>query len=117
MSPYVEHRTSTSVRNGCLGDGGDATLPGDQVKGVARPLLLVDRPFDSQPATPGNGAMNAPLAADHAMVGALHALTLNNDGTCEDQPGLRPEYYISYYRAYFSDPEGSKLCVCRHGAA
>ena len=90
---------------------------GWQTPGVARPLFLVGRPLDGQPATPGNGAMNAVLAADRATVDAVHALALHHGGTCEGLPGLRPEYHAHYYGAYFRDPEGNKLCVCCHGAA
>lgn len=90
---------------------------GWQTPGVARPLFLVGRPFDGQPATPGNGAMNALLAVDRATVDAVHALALHHGGTCEGLPGLRPEYHAHYYGAYFRDPEGNKLCVCCHGAA
>lgn len=90
---------------------------GWQIPGVARPLLLIGRPFDGQPATPGNGAMNALLAADRTTVDAAHALALQHGGRCEGPPGLRPEYHAHYYGAYFRDPEGNKLCVCCHGAA
>ena len=90
---------------------------GWQTPGVARPLFLIGRPFDGQPAAPGNGAMNARLAADRATVDAVHALALQHGGRCEGPPGLRPEYHASYYGAYFRDPEGNKLCVCCHGDA
>lgn len=90
---------------------------GWQTPGVARPLFLVGRPFDGQPAVPGNGAMNALLAADRATVDAVHALTLQHGGRCEGPPGLRPEYHANYYGAYFRDSEGNKLCVCCHGDA
>lgn len=90
---------------------------GWQQPGVARPLFLVGRPFDRQLATPGNGAMNALLAADRATVDAVHALALGLGGTCEGPPGLRPEYHPHYYGAYFRDPEGNKLCVCCHEPA
>lgn len=90
---------------------------GWQTPGVARPLFLIGRPFDGQPATPGNGAMNALLAPDRATVDEAHALALRLGGTCEGPPGLRPEYHAHYYGAYFRDPEGNKLCVCCHEPA
>ena len=95
----------------------DRPWAGWQTPGVARPLFLIGRPFDGQPAAPGNGAMNALLAADRATVDAVHALALQHGGRCEGPPGLRPEYHASYYGAYFRDPEGNKLCVCCHGDA
>lgn len=95
----------------------DRPWAGWQTPGVARPLLLIGRPFDGQPAAPGNGAMNALLAADRATVDAVHMLALQHGGRCEGPPGLRPEYHAHYYGAYFRDPEGNKLCVCCHGEA
>ena len=88
---------------------------GWQTPGVARPLFLIGRPFDQQPAQPGNGAMNALLAADRATVDAVHALALRHGGTCDGPPGLRPHYHANYYGAYVRDPDGNKLCVCCHG--
>lgn len=88
---------------------------GWQTPGVARPLFLIGRPFDGLPATTGNGAMNALLAADRATVDAVHTLALRHGGRCDGPPGLRPEYHANYYGAYFRDPDGNKLCVCCHG--
>lgn len=82
---------------------------------AARPLLLIGRPFDGAPA-PGNGQMVALLAPSRASVARCHALALAHGGRCEGAPGLRPEYHADYYGAYFRDPDGNKLCVCRHEA-
>ena len=90
---------------------------GWQMPGVARPLFLIGRPFDGQAASPGNGAMNALLAADRTTVDEVHALALHHGGRCEGPPGLRPQYHANYYGAYFRDPDGNKLCVCCHGTA
>ena len=79
-----------------------------------RPLLFLTRPFDGQPATPGNGPMAAFLALSRAVVDRCHALALASGGTCEGPPGLRPHYHPNYYGAYFRDPDGNKLCVCCH---
>lgn len=95
----------------------DVPWAGWQVPGVARPLFLIGRPFDGQAASPGNGAMNALLAADRATVDAAHALALRHGGTCDGPPGLRPQYHANYYGAYVRDPDGNKLCVCCHGPA
>lgn len=76
-----------------------------------RPLLVIGRPFDGNPATPGNGQMTAFQAETRAMVDACHQLALAHGGTSEGAPGLRPHYHPNYYGAYFRDPEGNKLCV------
>lgn len=82
--------------------------------GVARPLLLVGRPFDGAPAAPGNGQMVALLAASRPMVDAAYAAALAAGGRDEGPPGLRPHYHPDYYGAYFRDLDGNKLCVCCH---
>lgn len=85
--------------------------------GGGRPLLIIGRPYDGQPAAAGNGAMAAFLAEDRETVRACHAAAIANGGTCEGPPGLRPEYHARYYGAYFRDPDGNKLCVASHGDA
>jgi catechol 2,3-dioxygenase-like lactoylglutathione lyase family enzyme len=82
--------------------------------GKARPLFLIGRPFDRQPADPGNGHMTAFLAASRDAVDRCHAVAIENGGRCEGPPGLRPQYHANYYGAYFRDPDGNKICVCCH---
>ncbi len=79
-----------------------------------RPLFLIGKPFDGAPAAAGNGQMVALLAPSRAAVARCHTLALAHGGSCEGPPGLRPEYHADYYGAYFRDPDGNKLCVCRH---
>ncbi|MFL6969982.1 VOC family protein [Pseudomonas alvandae] len=82
-----------------------------------RPLFVIGKPYDGEPATSGNGQMIALLASDRQVVRNTHALALTLGGRCEGPPGLRPEYHPDYYGAYFRDPEGNKLCVCCHDPA
>jgi catechol 2,3-dioxygenase-like lactoylglutathione lyase family enzyme len=81
-----------------------------------RPLFLVGRPYDQQPASPGNGQMVALLAPSRSAVDAFHAMALAHGGLCDGPPGLRPEYHPAYYGAYVRDPDGNKLCACCHTA-
>jgi catechol 2,3-dioxygenase-like lactoylglutathione lyase family enzyme len=81
---------------------------------AARPLFLISRPYDGQPAACGNGNMIAFDAPSRAAVDRIHALALANGGSCEGPPGLRPQYHANYYGAYFRDTEGNKLCVVCH---
>ena len=81
-----------------------------------RPLLVLGRPFDGAPHTPGNGQMVALLAANRAQVDEAHALALTLGSRCEGPPGLRPHYHPDYYGSYFRDPDGNKLCVACHDA-
>ncbi len=80
-----------------------------------RPLFIIGRPFDQQPAAAGNGQMLALLAVSNEMVDRSHAMALSLGARCEGRPGLRPEYHANYYGAYFRDPGGNKICVCFHG--
>lgn len=79
-----------------------------------RPLFVIARPFDGQPAAAGNGQMTALMAPSRAAVDQAHAVALAHGGACEGAPGLRPHYHPDYYGAYFRDPDGNKLCVCCH---
>jgi catechol 2,3-dioxygenase-like lactoylglutathione lyase family enzyme len=81
-----------------------------------RPLFLIGKPYNGEPARPGNGQMIALLAGSRAVVDQTHAIALANGALCEGPPGLRPHYHANYYGAYFRDPDGNKLCVCCHEA-
>jgi catechol 2,3-dioxygenase-like lactoylglutathione lyase family enzyme len=75
--------------------------------------IFVGEPFDGNPVTFGNGTHVAFLAETRAQVHAFHALALQNGGTDEGAPGLRPHYAANYYAAYVRDPDGNKLqAVC-----
>lgn len=81
-----------------------------------RPLFLIARPYNGQAHQAGNGQMVAFVAASRSQVDQAYALALAHGGTCEGEPGLRPEYHAHYYGAYFRDPDGNKLCVACHAA-
>jgi catechol 2,3-dioxygenase-like lactoylglutathione lyase family enzyme len=83
---------------------------------TARPLFVIGKPYDGQPAGCGNGQMFALMAPSRAAVDRAHAAALAHGGQCEGAPGLRPHYHANYYGAYFRDPEGNKLCVVCHDA-
>jgi lactoylglutathione lyase len=79
-----------------------------------RPLFLIGKPYNAQDPQPGNGQMVAFLADTRAIVDQAYAIALQNGGTSDGAPGLRPEYHADYYGAYFRDPDGNKLCVVCH---
>ena len=85
--------------------------------GAPRPLFLITRPFNGEPASAGNGQMVALLAPSRVAVDRVHGLALSLGATCEGAPGLRPHYHADYYGAYFRDADGNKICVCCHGPA
>jgi len=89
---------------------------GWQAPGQARPLFLIGAPFDGGQHAPGNGQMAAFLAPSRSVVDQAHAHALAHGGADEGAPGLRPNYHLDYYGAYFRDPDGNKLCVVCHDA-
>jgi catechol 2,3-dioxygenase-like lactoylglutathione lyase family enzyme len=86
--------------------------------GGRSPGLAVTRPYDGEPAQPGNGAMPAISVDAREKVDRVHARALALGGSDEGAPGLRtPEGDRAFYGAYFRDPDGNKLCVFCIGAA
>ena len=83
-----------------------------------RPGIAVTRPYNKEPAVPGNGNMVALAMDSRSEVDRLHALALQLGGSDEGAPGLRgPEGEKAFYGAYFRDPDGNKLCAFRIGPA
>lgn len=80
--------------------------------------LLVTKPIDGQPATPGNGstigfAMDGPEQAQ-----AWHKAGVEHGGTAiEDAPGVREAPSGKMYLAYLRDPDGNKLCALHRMAS
>ncbi|EHK62843.1 VOC family protein [Achromobacter arsenitoxydans] len=95
----------------------DRPWAGWQSHGQQRPYFVICRPYNGQPHAPGNGQMIAFMADSREAVRRAHRTALENGGTCEGPPGLRPEYHAHYYGAYFRDPDGNKLCVACHSPA
>ncbi|SMX22531.1 VOC family protein [Boseongicola aestuarii] len=63
-------------------------------------------PFDTRPATNGNGTMVGFCVGSEAEVRRLHALALEIGGTCEGLPDQRGPRFSAYVR----DLDGNKLC-------
>ena len=85
--------------------------------GQPHTLFVICRPFDDNPASAGNGSMVAFVASHRDQVDQCHAAAIQNGGTSEGAPGLRPHYHADYYGAYFRDPDGNKICVACHEPA
>jgi catechol 2,3-dioxygenase-like lactoylglutathione lyase family enzyme len=82
--------------------------PGEAAK------VWVGRPYNQQPAHPGNGWMVAFAARDRIAVDKAYAAALGVGGRDEGPPGLRPDFGPNYYGAYVRDLDGNKLhFVCR----
>ncbi|MCX8520799.1 MAG: VOC family protein, partial [Rhodoferax sp.] len=61
-------------------------------QGAFKPSLWVCKPFNGQAATAGNGVMVALGAASWQAVRAVYQAAMNNGGSSEGEPGLRPQY-------------------------
>ena len=64
-------------------------------------------PFDTKPATHGNGTMVGFAVGSEEEVKRLHALAITLGGTCEGAPGQRGPRFSAYVR----DLDDNKLCL------
>lgn len=80
------------------------------------PMLWICRPFDGEPAKPGNGHHVALLARQRTLVDQVHQRALASGAVDEGSPGVRPEYHAMYYAAFFRDLDRNKLQVCFPGS-
>ncbi len=80
--------------------------------GEDKPMVVIIKPFDENPATVGNGMMIALAANGTEEVNALHAKALELGAKDEGAPGMRDG---GFYCAYFRDPDGNKLNFFCHG--
>jgi catechol 2,3-dioxygenase-like lactoylglutathione lyase family enzyme len=58
---------------------------------------------------PDSGVHICLRAPDTAAVDAFHTAALKAGGTSAGEPGLRPEYYATYYAAFVRDPDGNRI--------
>ena len=70
--------------------------------------LAVMKPFNGQPATPGNGNMAAISVKSNEHVDRVYAKAIALGCVDEGPAGARSD---SFYAAYFRDLDGNKLCV------
>lgn len=61
-----------------------------------------------------SSSVHLALTADsRADVDAFHKAALENGGTDNGPPGIRPQYHENYYGAFVIDPDGNNLeAVC-----
>ena len=71
-------------------------------------------PLDGKPARSGNGINIGLDASSRDAVRQAHSAALENAGSCDGEPALRPQYTENFYAAYVRDPDGNKLCIVCH---
>lgn len=80
--------------------------------GMGQPMFGVGIPYDGAPATAGNGVMPAIAVADRETVDRVYNKAIALGAADEGAPGARMP---TFYGAYFRDPDGNKICVCKLG--
>jgi len=73
-----------------------------------QPGISVTRPFDGQPATPGNGTMVALAVESKDLVHKVYDKAIELGATDEGPAGPRGD---QFYAGYFRDLDGNKLNV------
>jgi catechol 2,3-dioxygenase-like lactoylglutathione lyase family enzyme len=77
--------------------------------GASDIVFSLETPVDGHPASAGNGVHVAFQAPDRETVRRFHQTAIENGGTDEGEPGLRPHYNAHYYGAFVRDPDGNKI--------
>ena len=77
-----------------------------------QPMLAIGGAYDEGEATCGNGVMPALAAPDTETVDRVYAKAMALGAPSEGEPGRRMP---TFYGAYFRDPDGHKICVCKLG--
>jgi len=81
-------------------------------KGPGQPMLAIGGPYDENAASCGNGVMPALACESNEQVDAVYKKALELGAADEGAPGSRMP---TFYGAYFRDPDGNKICVCKLG--
>ncbi|MEL6858168.1 MAG: VOC family protein [Pseudomonadota bacterium] len=77
-----------------------------------QPMIAIGGPYDEGTATCGNGVMPALAAPDKETVDRVYAKAMELGAPSDGEPGQRMP---TFYGAYFRDPDGHKICVCKLG--
>jgi predicted lactoylglutathione lyase len=80
-----------------------------KLKDVYFPRFFIGYPYDKEDASVGNGTMTAFHCGKPETVDQIYRSALEAGGTCEGEPGYRPQYGEGFYAAYVRDPDGNKL--------
>ena len=81
--------------------------------GQGAPMLAIGGTYDGDAATCGNGVMPALACPDRESVDKAYQAALDAGAIDDGPPGERVPGF--FYGAYFRDPDGHKICVCKIG--
>ena len=77
--------------------------------GKKHPEFWLNKRSAMQQVVQDSGVHICLRAPDPAAVDAFHAAALKAGGSSDGAPGLRPEYYATYYAAFIRDPDGNRI--------
>ena len=80
--------------------------------GPGQAMIAIGGPYDEKEATCGNGVMPAIACEDRETVDRAYAKAIELGAVSDGEPGERMP---TFYGAYFRDPDGHKICVCKPG--
>lgn len=81
--------------------------------GARQPQFWLGRTDRPIPPDPESGLHLCFRAETRAAVDAFHAMALQNGGSDNGPPGLRPQYTPTYYAGFIIDPDGYRIeAVC-----
>lgn len=77
--------------------------------GKGYPEFWVQKPFDQQTASPGNGVHFGFVATSIAQVDKFYTTAISLGAKDNGKPGPRPEYGEPYYGCFVIDLDGNKI--------
>jgi catechol 2,3-dioxygenase-like lactoylglutathione lyase family enzyme len=77
--------------------------------GKQYPEFWLQKPYDNQPAKPGNGVHFGFVALSQQQVDDFYHFAISQGGQCNGTPGPREEYGAPYYGCFIVDLDGNKI--------
>src|SRR3569833_1060594 len=68
--------------------------------GASDIIFSLETPADGRPASAGNGVHIAFQAPDRESVRRFHRTAIENGGTDDGEPGLRPHYFVFFFGVF-----------------
>jgi catechol 2,3-dioxygenase-like lactoylglutathione lyase family enzyme len=79
-------------------------------------FFIINRPLEEERGEPQatNGTHICLKAPSKEAVDEFHKSALEQGGTSNGEPGIRPQYNATYYAAFILDPDGHKIEALFH---
>ncbi|HVZ46918.1 MAG TPA: VOC family protein [Ramlibacter sp.] len=106
---YARAKSFYDAVLGTLGIGVVMDFEGGAGYGRKFPEFWIQRPYDGNAATAGNGVHICFLADSIDQVKAFHAKAVELGGKDDGPPDFRKDYSEGYYAAFVRDLDGNKI--------